>query len=77
MTKAGGVLIIALAVAATTTPSIPVTALVGALPLLAGMVILAWAGPETRRRRLEEITRSQFARQDERDLIPVPEHAQS
>ena len=79
MTKAGGVLIIALAVAATTTPSISATALIGALPLLAGMAILAWAGPETRRRRLEEITRSQFAltAEDERDLIPVPDRARS
>jgi MFS transporter, putative metabolite:H+ symporter len=79
MTKAGGVVIIALAVAATTTPSISATALIGALPLLAGMAILAWAGPETRRRRLEEITQSQFALAagDERDLIPVPDRVQS
>jgi putative MFS transporter len=61
MTKAGGVLIIALVVAATTTPSITATALLGAAPLLAGIVILAWAGPETRQRRLEEIAQAEFA----------------
>jgi putative MFS transporter len=61
MTKVGGVLIIALVVASTTTPSIAATALIGAVPLLAGVVLLAWAGPETRRLRLEEITRAEFA----------------
>ena len=54
-TKAGGVLIIALVVAATTTPSIVLTAVVGAVPLLAGVGIFARYGWETRRRRLEEI----------------------
>jgi putative MFS transporter len=56
MTKAGGVLILALVVAAATTPSIAVTSLIGAVPLLIGVLIMAWTGPETRSRRLEEIT---------------------
>jgi putative MFS transporter len=61
MTKIGGVLIIALVVASTTTPSIAATSLIGAAPLLVGIIILSLAGPETRRRRLEEITRVEFA----------------
>lgn len=60
MTKVGGVLIIALVTVSTTTPSISATALIGAAPLLAGIVLLAWAGPETRRRQLEDITRGEF-----------------
>lgn len=58
MTKVGGVLIIALVVAATTTPSIAFTALIGAVPLLAGVLILALSGPETHRRGLEDIARA-------------------
>lgn len=54
-TKVGGVLIIALVVIAASTPSIAATSLVGAVPLLAGIIVLAWGGPETKRRRLEEI----------------------
>jgi putative MFS transporter len=71
MTKAGGVLIIAMTVAAASTPSIAATALIGALPLLAGIAILARAGAETRRRRLEEITKVEFAVAAE----PEPEFA--
>lgn len=55
MTKAGGVVIIALVVVSTTTPSIAATAFIGAVPLLAGIVILTLVGPETRRQRLEDI----------------------
>jgi len=55
MTKAGGVLILAVVVAGRV-PSIAVTALIGAVPLLAAAVCFVWAGPETRRRRLEDIT---------------------
>lgn len=57
MTKAGGVLIIAVVVAAATIPSIALTALIGAIPLLLGLVIFWRTGLETRQRRLEEITR--------------------
>lgn len=54
-TKLGGVFIIALAVATAVTPSIPLAALIGALPLLAGSVTFAWRGRETRGRHLEDI----------------------
>lgn len=54
-TKAGGVLIIALVVAAATTPSIALTAIIGVVPLIIGMAVFAWTGQETRRRRLEDI----------------------
>ncbi len=64
LTKVGGVLVIALVVVATTTPSIAVTALIGATPLLVGIIVLGWVGPETKRRRLEEITRTEFALPD-------------
>ena len=56
-TKAGGVLIIAMVVAAATTPSIALTALIGVLPLVIGIVAFGSAGYETRSRRLEEISR--------------------
>jgi len=56
MTKAGGVLILALAVAASTIPSIATTALIGAVPLLLAALAFVWIGPETRARRLEDIT---------------------
>ncbi|WP_329137659.1 MFS transporter [Streptomyces sp. NBC_01476] len=56
MTKAGGVLILALTVAAATVPSLATTALLGAVPLLLAAVAFLWIGPETRGRRLEDIT---------------------
>jgi putative MFS transporter len=61
VTKAGGVLIIAMVVAATTTPSIALTAIIGALPLLLGMAVFGWVGRETRSRRLEEISQAELA----------------
>jgi MFS transporter, putative metabolite:H+ symporter len=54
-TKAGGLVIIAMVVAAATTPSIALTAAVGAVPLLAGTVIFARHATETRQRSLEDI----------------------
>lgn len=61
VTKAGGVLIIALVVATTTTPSITLTAIIGAVPLLLGMLIFAVTSQETRDKRLEDITRAELA----------------
>jgi MFS transporter, putative metabolite:H+ symporter len=55
MTKAGGVLILAVVVASKNVPSITVTALIGAVPLLMAAVAFIWAGPETKRRSLEDI----------------------
>ncbi|HEY6786884.1 MAG TPA: MFS transporter, partial [Trebonia sp.] len=60
ITKAGGVLIIAMVVAAATTPSIALTAVIGAVPLLIGMAIFALTSRETRGRRLEEISQTEF-----------------
>jgi MFS transporter, putative metabolite:H+ symporter len=60
-TKAGGVLIIALVVAAATTPSIALTALIGVIPLAVGTAAFGWAGYETRSRRLEDISGSRLA----------------
>lgn len=62
-TKAGGVLIIALVVAAATTPSIALTAFIGVIPLIIGIAIFSWTGRETRSLPLEEISR--------RELLPV------
>jgi MFS transporter, putative metabolite:H+ symporter len=62
-TKAGGVLIIALVVAAATTPSIALTAFIGVIPLIIGIAIFSWTGHETRSLQLEEISR--------RELLPV------
>lgn len=56
MTKAGGVLILAIVVASKNVPSITVTALIGAIPLLMAAVAFAFAGPETKQRTLEDIT---------------------
>jgi putative MFS transporter len=61
MTKVGGVLIIGIVAAATAIPSIAVTALIGAVPLVVAVAIFWFVGPETNRRRLEEITRGEFA----------------
>jgi putative MFS transporter len=61
VTKAGGVLIIAMVVAATTTPSIALTAVIGAIPLLVGLAVFVWAGRETRSMRLEEISDAEFS----------------
>lgn len=61
VTKAGGVLIIAMVVAATTTSSIALTAIIGVLPLVLGMAVFAWVGRETRSRRLEEISHAEVA----------------
>lgn len=61
ITKAGGVLIIAMVVAAATTPSIAVTAMIGVAPLLIGMAVFALTSRETRNRRLEEISHAEFA----------------
>jgi putative MFS transporter len=60
-TKTGGVLIIALVVAATTTPSIALTAIIGVVPLVIGLVIFGWVARETRNRRLEEIIEDEQA----------------
>jgi putative MFS transporter len=56
MTKAGGVLILAVVVASTSVPGIVTTAFIGAIPLLLAAVAFLRV-PETKRRRLEDISR--------------------
>ncbi|MFF4157391.1 MFS transporter [Streptomyces sp. NPDC001678] len=57
--KAGGVAILALSVAAVAVPPLGVTALLGAVPLALAAVAFALYGPETRGRRLDEIVPEQ------------------
>jgi putative MFS transporter len=54
--KAGGVLGIGIVAAAVTPPSIGMSALFGAIPLALAVLVVAWFGIETRKRRLEEIS---------------------
>ena len=61
-TKIGGVLILAAVAAAVTAPSISVTALLGAVPILLAIVLLAVYGVETRKKGLEAITAEELAR---------------
>lgn len=55
-TKLGGVLILAAVAAAVAAPSISATALLGAVPVLAGVVLMMVFGVETRKKGLEQIT---------------------
>lgn len=60
-TKLGGVLIITLVVLAVAPPSIAATALLGAIPMALGALLVIFFGVETRGRRLEEITAQELA----------------
>jgi putative MFS transporter len=68
ISKAGGVLIIALVAIAVAPPSIADTALIGALPMALAAGAVAIFGPETRKRHLEEITAEQFGAQSKTAL---------
>lgn len=59
-TKFGGVLVIALVVAAIAPPSIQTTALIGAGPLIIAALAISFFGVETRKKQLEEITAEQL-----------------
>ncbi len=59
--KFGGVLVIALVVVAVAPPSIAVTALIGAVPLIFAAIAIGFFGVETRKRQLEEITEEQLS----------------
>ena len=61
LTKAGGVLVLVLALVSTVTPSLAVTALVGAVPLLLAVGVFLRTAPDTRQRTLEEITDAEYA----------------
>jgi len=60
--KAGGVAIIALVTFGIAAPSIATVALIGAIPMTLAVILMLAFGVETRKRRLEEITRDEFAR---------------
>ncbi|MFR9798343.1 MFS transporter [Streptomyces sp. MS06] len=57
MTKAGGVLILAIVVGMNAVPTIGATALIGAVPLVVAALAVARFGPETKARGLETITK--------------------
>jgi len=58
--KAGGVLVIGVVVAAVAPPTIAGTALIGAIPMALAALAALFFGVETRNRRLEEITVQEF-----------------
>ncbi len=58
--KAGGVLVIGVVVAAVAPPTITATALIGAIPMTLAALAALFFGVETRKRRLEEITVEEF-----------------
>jgi putative MFS transporter len=60
-TKAGGVVILALVLIAFAAPSIRMTAVLGTVPMAAALIVLAVFGPETRHKRLEQITAEELA----------------
>jgi MFS transporter, putative metabolite:H+ symporter len=60
--KAGGVAIIALVAFGIAAPSIASVALIGAIPMTLAVILMLAFGVETRKRRLEEITRDELAR---------------
>jgi putative MFS transporter len=55
LTKAGGVLILALVLATFATPSLAVTALMGAVPLIVAVVVFTRTAPDTHQRSLEDV----------------------
>ena len=55
MTKAGGVLVLAILLGATASPSNLLTALIGSVPLLLAVAVFVRSAPDTHQRRLEEI----------------------
>lgn len=60
-TKIGGVLILAAVAAAVAAPSISVTALLGAVPLVVAIALMILFGVETRLKGLEQITAEEMA----------------
>ncbi len=60
-TKLGGVLILTAVAAAVAAPSISTTALLGAVPLVAAIVLILFFGVETRKKGLEQIAAEELA----------------
>ncbi|MEV0407219.1 MFS transporter [Actinoallomurus sp. NPDC050550] len=63
MSKAGGVLVIAVVVAGVALPSVRVTAALGAVPLVLAVLLAVFVTIETRSRRLEDITAAELGRE--------------
>jgi MFS transporter, putative metabolite:H+ symporter len=61
LTKAGGVLILIIVLAVTASPSLAVTALTGAIPLLVAILLFIRNAPDTHQRTLEDITSTELA----------------
>ena len=71
-TKAGGVAILSLVLIAFAAPSIRMTAALGVIPMLGAVIAVAAFGPETRHKRLEQITAEELGVHSE-DLEVVPQ----
>jgi putative MFS transporter len=69
-TKAGGVLILGLVVAAVAVPSVRITAMLGVVPMALAILVLLFFGPETRNKRLEVITAEELGHKPVRALAP-------
>jgi putative MFS transporter len=69
ISKAAGVVIIALVAVSVAAPSIADTALMGALPMALAAGAVALFGPETRNRQLEEITAEQLGAPEARAVL--------
>jgi putative MFS transporter len=65
VSKFAGIMVIAFALLAIAPPSIALTALIGAVPLILAAIAIFFFGIETRKRRLEDITAQQLG-----DLVP-------
>jgi putative MFS transporter len=63
LTKAGGVLILLVVLVVTASPSLAVTALTGALPLLVAILLFVRNAPDTHQRTLEDITSTELTEQ--------------
>ncbi len=70
-TKAGGVAILTLVLVAFAAPSIPMTAALGAIPMLGAVIAVAAFGPETRHKRLEQITAEELAARPVAAALPA------
>jgi putative MFS transporter len=69
VSKAAGVVIIALVTVSVAAPSIADTALMGALPMALAAIAVALFGPETRNRQLEAITAEQLGVLDRKTAL--------
>jgi putative MFS transporter len=68
-TKIGGVAILFLVLVAFAAPSIRMTAALGVVPMVAALIVLVAFGPETRHKRLEDITAEELSI---RTAVPFP-----